>query len=75
MGKEKKEKGKKIKIGLSRIRIDGKWRRWEEIEKELRSRESGKMEGESMGNRKESRINNGKNREKKNCRPRRSKGE
>lgn len=32
--KEEREKGKVVKIGFARVMVNGKWRRWEEIEEE-----------------------------------------
>lgn len=32
-GKEEKSKGKEIKIGLGKVRINGIWRFWSDIEK------------------------------------------
>lgn len=34
--KSEKEKGKDYKIRYGKVRIEGKWRKWEDIEEELR---------------------------------------
>jgi len=62
--KEQREKGKEVRSGLARVRIEGKWRRWEKIEEELggkiRGPEIGEREGENREGNRESNEENGK---------------
>lgn len=33
--KEEREKGRSIHVGLASVKIEGKWRKWEEIKEEI----------------------------------------
>lgn len=66
--KEEREKSKEVKSGFARVRIERKWRRWQEIEEELGRKENKMGEGERGergGNREESRVNNEESRGEK----------
>lgn len=41
--KEEREKGVLVKVGFARIQVKGVWRKWEEIEEEIREQE--RLEG------------------------------
>jgi len=61
--KEQREKGKEVRSGLARVKIEGKWRRWEEIEEELEGKGRGLEIGENEGkNRKNNEENGEENR-------------
>lgn len=32
-------KGRELKVGYARVKVDGKWRDWEEIEKDMARKE------------------------------------
>jgi len=56
--KEQRGKGKEVRSGLARVRIEGKWRRWEEIEEEL----GGKTKGQEIDEKdRENKENNEEN--------------
>lgn len=47
--KEEKRKGKDVKVGLGRVRINGKWRKWEEIEGKEEDRGEGENKEKNFG--------------------------
>jgi len=59
-----------VRSGLARVRIEGKWRRWEEIEEELggktRRLEIGENDGENRENNEENGDENRMNKDKAN---------
>jgi len=57
--KEQRGKGKEVRSGLARVRIEGKWRRWEEIEEKLGEKMSGQEIGENDGENRENNEENG----------------
>jgi len=68
--KEQRGKGKEVRSGLAKVRIEGRWRRWEEVEEELGGKtgkpEMGENDRENRENNKENGDENRRNEDKTN---------